>query len=84
VYKNKSYTQAIFMILSFAAILKKLMYEKKLNQLSLAKMLGIRQSQVSNWVNGKSLPGYYSLKILCTKLHVSADFLLGNKNNREL
>ena len=63
----------------FSAILTQIMRDKKLNQLALAGVLGIRQSQISNWLNGKSLPGYYSIKLLCDKLHLSADFLLGNK-----
>ena len=62
----------------FDEILKKMMKEKGLNQLQLAGLLGIRQSQISNWLNGKSLPGYYSIKLLCEKLKVSADTLLSN------
>lgn len=62
---------------NFSQILSKIMMERNLNQLELAKMLGIRQSQISNWLNEKSHPGYYSIKILCEKLKVSADFLLG-------
>lgn len=53
-----------------------IMKEKGFNQLSLANKLGIRQSQISNWLNGKSLPGYFSLKLLCEKLGKSADTLL--------
>jgi len=64
------------MKLGFSKILGNIMKEQNLNQLALAGMLGIRQSQVSNWLNGKSLPGYFSLKLLCEKLGVSADFLL--------
>jgi len=62
----------------FGKILKNLMEEKNLNQLQLSEMLGIRQSQVSNWINNKSLPGYYSIKMICFKLNVSADKLLEN------
>ena len=52
------------------------MEQHNLNQLQLAALLGVRQSQVSNWLNGKSLPGYYSIRMMCTKLSVSADTLL--------
>lgn len=52
------------------------MQERGINQLQLSEKLGVRQSQVSNWVNGKSLPGYYSIKMICIKLKVSADYLL--------
>ena len=59
----------------FSKILKDLMKNHNLNQLQLAGMLGIRQSQISNWLNGKSLPGYYSIKLLCEKLKISANDL---------
>jgi len=60
----------------FDKILGKIMEERKLNQLQLAHILGVRQSQISNWLNAKSLPGYYSIKLLCEKLKVSANDLL--------
>jgi len=60
----------------FSEKLRKIMKEKDINQLILANMLDIRQSQISNWINGKSLPGYYSLKLLCEKLKINADYLL--------
>ena len=65
------------MEMEFWKKLEELMKERSLNQLALSQMLGIRQSQISNWLNGKSLPGYYSLKTLCVKLKISADELLG-------
>jgi len=68
------------MVISFPQKLNKIIKDRGLNQLSLAGLLGIRQSQISNWLNGKSLPGYYSLKLICQKLDLSADFLLGLKD----
>lgn len=68
--------QAMCMKIEFDRILKELMKKRELNQLQLAEILGIRQSQISNWLNGKSLPGYYSLKLLCEKLKVNAETLL--------
>jgi len=53
-----------------------MMEKNNLNQLELSELLGIRQSQISNWLNAKSLPGYYSIRVLCEKLKVSADCLL--------
>lgn len=61
---------------NFGKIFENLMQEQGLNQLQMAALLGVRQSQVSNWINGKSLPGYYSIKMICIKLNVTADFLL--------
>jgi transcriptional regulator with XRE-family HTH domain len=62
---------------NFNEILKELMLERGLNQLQLARLLDMKQSQVHNWLYSKSLPGYHSLKMLATKLDVSADELLG-------
>lgn len=64
------------MKINFGKILGEIMKKRGLNQLELAHLLGIRQSQISNWLNGKSLPGYYSLKIICEKLETSANVLL--------
>jgi transcriptional regulator with XRE-family HTH domain len=46
------------------------MYERNLNQIQLAALLGMRQSQVSNWLSGKSLPGYLSLCSLIERLEL--------------
>jgi transcriptional regulator with XRE-family HTH domain len=59
----------------FVKVLRKTMFTKKLNQQSLADLLGTRQSQVSNWLAGKSLPNYYSLQIMKTKLGISVETL---------
>lgn len=72
------------MEIKFSVILKDLMRQNGLNQLALSDVLGIRQSQISNWLNGKSLPGYYSIKVICEKLKVSADYVLGIKHDTEV
>ena len=61
---------------NFPTILKDLMKKNKLNQLQIAVILGIRQSQVSNWLNGKSLPGYYSIRMILKKFKITAEELL--------
>ena len=66
--------------MDFIEILKDLMIDKNLNQVKLAKLVGVRQGQVSEWLNGKSKPGYDSLKALALALDVSADVLLGIKD----
>ena len=63
--------------MEFIDILKDLMIDNKLNQVKLAKLVGVRQGQVSEWLNGKSKPGYDSLRAICLALNVSADVLLG-------
>ena len=62
---------------NFSKVLKELMAQKGLNQQDTANLLQVRQSQVSNWLNGKSMPGYYSIKQICEKFGVKPDVLLG-------
>jgi transcriptional regulator with XRE-family HTH domain len=57
----------------FSEVLVKLMKEKSYSQLSLAKHLGIRQSQISLWIRAKTYPSFESLANLCKMLNVSAE-----------
>ncbi|MDR0383931.1 MAG: helix-turn-helix transcriptional regulator [Christensenellaceae bacterium] len=63
---------------NFTETIKRIMDRKGLNQFQLAKIIGIRQSQVHNWIIGKSLPGYTSLKLLMKHLDLTAEELLGS------
>ena len=63
--------------MEFIEILQELMIDKSLNQTELAKLIGVKPSQVCEWLKGKSKPGYDSLKALALALDVSADVLLG-------
>ena len=65
--------------MDFIKILTELMKENNLNQTQLANLLDIKQSQVSEWLKGKSKSSYYNLKNLCL-LGVSADIILGLKD----
>ena len=61
----------------FAETLRKLMDKHGFNQLALSAAIGIRQSQISNYLNGKSLPGFYQIKALAEHFGVNADVILG-------
>ena len=63
--------------LSFSEILQEIMIEKSLNQSAIAEIIGVKQSQVSEWLKGKSKPGYDNLRSICENLDISADRLLG-------
>ena len=63
--------------MNFVEILKDLMIEYNLNQSQLALKIGIKQSQISEWLNGKSKPGYDNLKSICIALGISGDRILG-------
>jgi transcriptional regulator with XRE-family HTH domain len=56
--------------MQFSYALYEIMETHKLNQLALANLIGVRQSQVSNWLYRKSLPGYLSLCSIIEKLNV--------------
>ena len=66
---------------SFIDILKGLMIEKDINQTELASKINVKPSQVSEWLKGKSKPGYDNLKSLALALDISADVLLGIKED---
>lgn len=63
--------------LTFPEILQEIMIEKSLNQVQLAQLLSIKQSQISEWLKGKSKPGYDNIKLICETLNISADRILG-------
>lgn len=63
--------------MDFIDILREIMIDYNLNQSQLAKKLGLKQSQISEWLSGKSKPGYDSIKLICQTLAISADRLLG-------
>ena len=63
--------------MDFIEILKEIMIDYDLNQTQLANKIGVKQSQVSEWLNGKSKPGYDNLKEICLALGISGDRILG-------
>lgn len=63
--------------MDFIEILNDIMIDYNLNQSQLANKIGIKQSQVSEWLNGKSKPGYDNFKAICLALDISGDRILG-------
>jgi len=61
----------------FKDILKDFLIEQNLTQSAFAKQVGIKQSQVSEWLKGKAKPGYDTLKQICMTYNISADYFLG-------
>lgn len=61
----------------FKEILKDFLLENALTQTEFAKKIGVKQSQVSEWLKGKAKPGYDILKNMSTAFNVSADYFLG-------
>ena len=62
---------------NFSEILKDFLSEKNLTQVAFAKMIGVKQSQVSEWLRGKAKPGYDILKSMAIAFNISADYFLG-------
>ncbi len=54
-----------------------LIISNSLNQLLFAKSINVNQSQVSDWILGKSKPSFDSLRDICIEYNISADYLLG-------
>lgn len=62
--------------MEFKEILKEFLEEKKLTQKEFAEKIGVKQSQVSEWLKGKSNPSYINLKNMSLSFGVSADYWL--------
>ena len=65
---------------TFSDILKEFLINNNLTQTAFAKAVGVKQSQVSEWLKGKAKPGYDLLKKIAVAFDVSADYLLGLKD----
>ena len=57
------------------------MIDLNLNQTLLAVKIGVKQSQVSEWLKGKAKPGYDILKRMAIAYEISADYFLGIKGS---
>lgn len=60
--------------------LKELMKETNLTQYALAKAIGVRQSNVSEWLSQKKEPSIKSLWLLADFFDVEIDFLIGRRS----
>lgn len=69
------------MEMEFRQILKEFLTENNMSQSTFAKKIGVKPSQVSEWLKGKAKPGYDTLKQMATALNVSADYFLGISEN---
>lgn len=66
---------------SFEEILQEFLLYNNLTQTAFAQKIGVKQSQVSEWLNGKAKPGYDTLKRMALAFNVSADYFLGIIDN---
>lgn len=68
------------MELEFKDILKAFLMENNLTQTKFAELVGVKQSQVSEWLKGKAKPSYDILKLMAKAFSISADYFLGLTN----
>lgn len=61
--------------------IKALRLEKKLTQPQLAKLVGVSSGMISIWENNINEPKATYIKALSQALEISADYLLGLKDN---
>ena len=61
----------------FKTILCEFLKEYSLTQQQFANKIGVKQSQVSEWLKGKANPGYDTLKSMAIAFDISADYFLG-------
>ena len=69
------------MEMEFKDILKEFLEEKNLTQVGFARLIDVKQSQVSEWLKGKAKPGYDILKRIVIAFDISADYFLGIEEN---
>lgn len=62
---------------TFSEILEDFLIEKNLSQSAFAQTIGVKQSQVSEWLHGKAKPGYDILRRMSLVYGISADYFLG-------
>ncbi len=73
----------MFSIEKFSTRLKQLRQETGESQRSVAELLGVTTTQVSDMENGRTTTSFERLGILCDHYKVSADWLLGFTDERE-
>lgn len=64
----------------FAKRIREVRKESKLNQVEFAQRCDVKQSCVSKWERGATLPDAEMLATICRVLDVSADYLIGLKD----
>lgn len=69
------------MNIEFKEILKEFLVLQNLTQSAFASKIGVKQSQVCEWLKGKAKPGYDLLKMMSISFDVSADYWLGIKDS---
>lgn len=62
---------------NFSDRLKKILEEKDITQAQLAKMTGITQSSISDWLRGRYAPKQDKIDLIARALNVTPTYLMG-------
>ncbi len=63
--------------MEFREILKDILIEFGYNQTQFATLIGVKPSQVSEWLSGKAKPGFDNIKAISVALKIPSDYILG-------
>lgn len=66
----------------FAARLNEYLNETGLSKRKFAEKVGVSAMSVSDWTAGKIQPNAESIYLICERCNLSADYLLGLKNQQ--
>ncbi|MBO5215419.1 MAG: helix-turn-helix transcriptional regulator [Clostridia bacterium] len=61
--------------------IRELMKEYGLNQVQLAKKIGVKQNTISAWLLAKKEPCIYSMWLLADFFEISIDYLVGRSDD---
>ena len=61
----------------FSKILVEFLISEQITQKIFAQSIGVKPSQVSEWIKGKSKPGYDNLQKIASVYPTLAEYLLG-------
>lgn len=67
--------------MEFNQILRDFLQENGLTQSDFARKIGVKPSQVSEWLHGKAKPGYDTLREISLSFQITADYFLGITDN---
>lgn len=65
----------------FKDLFVQILQDRGITAYKLSKDTGISEALISNWKNGRQLPKYDSINLLCDYFDISSDYLLGRTKN---
>ncbi len=68
--------------MEFREILLEYLQIHELTQTQFARLIGVKQSQVSEWLKGKAKPGYDLMKSILERTDATAEFWFDLPKNR--